>query len=206
MKISIRYIPVFLFLFALSALTGCLSTTRTESKDDFGTIFGELPQYPMANLVLSSESSKRAITTDEQGRFSALVEPGRYQLLWQSSSGELVVIKRNLVIENNITLTVTDVDLIPMPRVTSVSVPMIYRNSAIIEWETDIESDGNVDYGTNELYGTSSYADTELKTRHRIQLYELQPATTYHFRIAASRYSLDSTRTLSRDYSFTTEP
>jgi hypothetical protein len=90
--------------------------------------------------------------------------------------------------------------------VLSVAVPLVYDTSAVIEWETDIESDGFVEFGTSELYGYSSYGGSELKTRHRVQLYNLLPATTYHFRINASRYSLESARSLSRDFTFTTEP
>lgn len=191
-------------LIGMAAFSGCLNSS--ESEINGGMVAAELPQFANASFILRGSSGETAVNADASGRFSANLPAGRYQLLMQNSKGELIVIKRELLIENNLTLVVTDVDMIPIPRVTSVSVPMIYADSAIIEWETDIESDGHVEYGTSEVYGMASYADTELKTSHRIQLYDLQPATTYHFRIAASRYSLDSTISLSRDFAFTTEP
>lgn len=204
MKTEKKLMVIMICLIGMAAFSGCLNSS--ESKIQGGMLAGELPQFANANLLIRGSAGETAVNTDAAGRFSASLPAGRYQLLLQNSKGELIVIRRELLVENNLTLVVTDVDLIPIPRVTSVSVPMIYDNSAIIEWETDIESDGHVEYGTTEVYGMASYADTELKTRHRIQLYDLQPATTYHFRIAASRYSLESTTSLSRDFAFTTEP
>lgn len=193
-----------LSLLLVALLQGCLSSTVTENGN--GTLAGELPQIANTDLILLGSDSRISIKTDENGRFAASLAPGKYQLLMQSLGGELVVIKRTIQIENNLTFIVTDVDLIPIPKVVSVSVPLIYSSSAIIEWETDIESDGYVEYGSNELYGYSSYSDTELKTSHRIQIYDLLPGSTYHFRISASRYSLDSAKSYTRDYAFTTEP
>ncbi|GAB4279151.1 MAG: hypothetical protein Kow0029_22910 [Candidatus Rifleibacteriota bacterium] len=191
-------------MIAILMLQGCLSSSK--SRLNYGMLTGELPMMPNANLLVVGDNSEVKIKLDSEGKFAAQLEPGRYQLLAQGDDGKLVVIKRDILIENNLTFTVTDVDLIPIPAVTSVSVPLVYNTSAIIEWETDIESDGFIEYGTNELYGFSSYADTELKTSHRVQLFDLQPNTTYHFRISASRYNLDSSRSYSRDYAFTTEP
>lgn len=205
MKLSKRLLLIVMILAGMAWLPGCLSNRATVTENS-GMLAAELPQFANASFLVSGSAGDTSVRADAGGRFSTALAPGRYQLLLQSSSGELVVVKRELIIENNLTLVVTDVDLIPIPSVVSVSVPMIYATSAIIEWETDIESDGYVEYGSNELYGMASYAETQLKKQHRIQLYDLQPATTYHFRIAASRYNLDSTTSLSRDFAFTTEP
>ena len=61
-----------------------------------------------------------------------------------------------------------------------------------------------LEYGTNELYGISTYVSTDLTTQHRVQLGSLAANTTYHFRIVASRHNLESSRYLSKDYTFTT--
>ncbi|MDN5277955.1 MAG: hypothetical protein PWR01_1920 [Clostridiales bacterium] len=201
---NLKFLMIFIFFVVTALLQGCLSSTT--NKTSLGTLTGEIMHLAQSELLIMGENSKTLVKTDENGKFAASLTPGRYQLLMQSSNGELVVIKRDIQIENNLTFIVTDVDLIPVPQVISVSVPLIYDTSAIIEWETNIESDGLIEYGTNELYGFASYSDTDLKTRHRIQLYDLLPDTTYHFRIAASRYNLDSARSYSRDYAFTTTP
>ncbi len=167
---------------------------------------GTLEIARSSQLVAVCGTTRVQIPVDADGRFAARLAPGVYQLMMQASDGKLTLIRKTVEIDNNMTVTVVDTDMVPMPQVVAVSVPLVYSTSAVIEWETSIESDGYLDYGVNELYGYSSYAITDLKTRHRVQLYSLQPATTYHFRVVASRYNLDQTRSWSRDFSFTTEP
>lgn len=205
MKNTKKILLVMFSVSLMAVFSGCLSTS-SEHETQVGIVSADLPQFANASFLIAGPDGDTSISADDSGKFVAMLKPGRYQLLLQKTNGELILVRRELLVENNLTLVITDAEMIAIPKVISVSVPMIYSTSAIIEWETDIESDGHVEYGTSELYGMASYADTELKTRHRIQLYDLQPGVTYHFRIAASRYSLDSTTSLSRDYAFTTEP
>lgn len=201
---SQTYLWVIAAIFAVAFLPGCLSDSKSET--EMGTISGTLSAAKNSQLVAVCNDVKVLIPVDNEGRFAARLAPGVYNLMMQSADGTLTLIRKTVQIDNNMTVTVVDTDIIPIPQVTSVSVPLVYSTSAVVEWETTIESDGYVEYATNELYGYSSYATTDLKTRHRIQLYSLLPATNYHFRIVASRYNLESTRTFSRDFSFTTEP
>lgn len=191
-------------ILAVAFLPGCLNHAAEDN--GMGTITGTLAVARSSQLVAISGDSKVFIPVDSEGRFQARLAPGVYQLMLQTSEGQLTLIRKTVQIDNNMTCTVVDTDMVPMPQVLSVSVPLVYSTSAVIEWETSIESDGYVEYGSSELYGYSSYATTELKKRHRIQLYSLLPTTTYHFRVVASRYNLDSTRTWSRNFSFATEP
>ena len=201
---SLKSLVLTIVLTLTFLLSGCLNNSQTNIEN--GTLTGSLPLLTNSNLVAMTDNEKVPIKTDSEGNFIASLKPGRYKLMFQSNDGDLELIQSDIQIENNLTFRVTDVKLIPAPKVVSVSVPLLYDTSAVIEWETNIESDGLVEYGTNELYGYSSYAETDLKKKHRIQLYELLPDTTYHFRIAASRYNLESTRTYSKDFAFTTEP
>ncbi len=191
-------------IFSIAFLPGCLNSSSREG--DTGVLAGTLSIAKDSRLVAVGGDNTVQIPVDAEGHFSARLAPGVYQLMLQSADGTLSLIRKDVAIENNLTVTVVDTDMVPMPQVVSVAVPLVYQTSAVIEWETSIEADGYVEYGINELYGYSSYATTDLKKRHRMQLYDLQPATTYHFRVVASRYNLDSTRTWSRDFSFTTEP
>lgn len=195
---------LFLGLLLLSMLQGCLATRKSEAQ--YGSISGSLSVAKSCNLLAVSEDRQVLIPVDGSGHFSARLEPGVYQLSLQAGDGTLTLFKKAVQIENNMSVTVVDTDMVPIPHVMSVSVPLVYSTSAIIEWETDIESDGYVEFGSNELYGYSSYGVTELKKKHRIQLYNLLPASTYHFRVVASRYSLESAQSISRDFVFTTEP
>jgi hypothetical protein len=201
---NLKRLVITVILSLTILLAGCFTSSRSNVEN--GTLTGKIPHLAHSNLIAMNDKEKVPIQTDAEGNFIASLKPGRYQLMFQSDNGKLELIQSDIQIENNLTFKVTDVKLIPAPNVVSVSVPLLYDTSAVIEWETDIESDGHIEYGTSELYGFSSYAETELRKKHRIQLYELLPDTTYHFRIAASRYNLESTRTFSRDFAFTTEP
>ena len=110
----------------------------------------------------------------------------------------------DLIIESGKTISLVDADLVPIPLVTSVSASVVNADSAILEWETDIESDGYVEYGINELYGTYSYVTDQQTIMHRVQLMGLQSNTTYHFRIVASRHNIEASQSISKDYVFTT--
>ncbi len=191
-------------IFAVAFLPGCFN--GRENGDNLGILTGNLEIAKDSQLVAMRGDEKVLIPVGADGKFMARLSPGVYQLLLQSADGQLTLIRKTVEIDNNMTVTVVDAEMVPMPQVVSVSVPLIYSDSAVIEWETGIESDGYVEYGTNELYGYASYATTDQKTRHRIQLFNLLPATRYHFRIVASRHNLDSTRSWSRNFSFTTEP
>jgi len=188
----------------MATLQGCLSSHGND--DSAGVLSGRFSAAANSQILAKSDSAEIVIPVDSEGRFSARVASGIYSLHMQTSDGSITLIRRGVQVDNNMTVSILDTDIVPIPQITSVSVPLVYSTSAIIEWETDIESDGYVEFGNNELYGYSSYATTELKTRHRIQLYSLLPATTYHFRVVASRYNLESTRSISRNYTFSTEP
>ena len=191
-------------IFSIAFLPGCLNNSSRDG--DTGILAGTLSIAENSRLVAVCGENMVQIPVDAEGHFTARLAQGIYQLMLQSADGTLSLIRKDVAIENNLTVTVLDTDMVPMPQVVSVAVPLVYQTSVVIEWETSIEADGYVEYGINELYGYSSYATTDLKKRHRMQLYDLQPGTTYHFRVVASRYNLDSTRTWSRDFSFTTEP
>jgi len=195
---------MLLALLLVATLQGCLSSHGNEYSG--GIITGQYRPAANLQLIARSDSGETAFPVDAEGRFSARLSSGIYNLYLQSADGNISLIRSGVEVSNNMTVSVLDTDIVPIPQVTSVAVPLVDSTSAIVEWQTDIESDGYIEFGNNELYGYLSYAVTELKTRHRIQLYNLLPSTTYHFRVVASRYNLESTRSFSRNFTFTTEP
>ena len=156
--------------------------------------------------ILQQRAILANILFNADGRFSANLPVGVYTLSYRAATAnnKLVLTEKKLIVANNVTISVVDSELVPIPQVLAVSIPVINDTSAIIEWETDIESDGFLEYGTNELYGVSTYVSTDLTTQHRVQLTSLMPNTTYHFRVVASRHNLESTRFYTQDYTFTT--
>ena len=204
-KLSYIFAVTLMFIH-LFVVVGCSSSSDNSLNAESGTVTGSLLDAANSNIVATSDAGEYIISVDSNGRFSANLPVGVYSLSYRSASAnnKLVLTEKKLVVANNVTISVVDAELVPIPQVLTVSIPVINANSAIIEWETDIESDGHLEYGTNELYGISTYVSTDLTTQHRVQLGSLAANTTYHFRIVASRHNLESSRYLSKDYTFTT--
>ena len=197
---------ILLLFAAVINLVGCSSSSDNSLKGEYGTVTGSLLDAANSNIVATSDSGEYIIPVNADGRFSANLPVGVYTLSYRAATAnnKLVLTEKKLIVANNVTISVVDSELVPIPQVLAVSIPVINANSAIIEWETDIESDGFIEYGTNELYGVSTYVSTDLTTQHRVQLTSLMPNTTYHFRVVASRHNLESTRFYTQDYTFTT--
>lgn len=199
-------LAVVLALIAVINLVGCSSSSDNSLKGEYGTVTGSLLDAANSNIVATSDSGEYIIPVNADGRFSANLPVGVYTLSYRAATAnnKLVLTEKKLIVANNVTISVVDSELVPIPQVLAVSIPVINTTSAIIEWETDIESDGFLEYGTNELYGVSTYVSTDLTTQHRVQLTSLMPNTTYHFRVVASRHNLEATRFYTQDYTFTT--
>ena len=201
-----KLVFVTIFIFAVMFnLVGCSSSSDNNLNNESGFITGSLLEAANSNIVAKSDSGEYIIPVDSCGRFSANLPVGVYTLGYRAAtSNKIILTNRSFVVANNVTINIVDADLVPQPQVIVVNIPVVNANSAIIEWETDIESDGHVEYGTNELYGVSTYVSSDLTTRHRVQISSLMPNTTYHFRVIASRHNLESTKFLTQDYTFTT--
>lgn len=196
---------LILAIVTISTLVGCSTSSTANSTEESGIVTGSLLDAANSNIIAKSDTGEYLIPVDSNGRFSANLPVGVYTLSYRcAATNKLVLTNKTLVVANNVTLSVVDAELVPQPQVIVVNIPVVGANSAIIEWETDVESDGYVEYGTNELYGVSTYVSDELKTRHRVQLDSLMANTTYHFRIVSSRHNLESTRFFTQDYTFTT--
>ena len=89
----------------------------------------------------------------------------------------------------------------PAPKIIGANVQTLSATSAIITWTTDKDSDGSINYGTNPNYGVAR--DTEFATKvHTISIKDLEPLTTYFFRIISS--DSQANQGISEGYTFTT--
>ena len=77
-------------------------------------------------------------------------------------------------------------------------------DSAVIFWETSKASDSRVVYGTNARIYSSEMIESTSTREHWIQLTELNPSSTYHFRVAS--FDEDGDRVSSKDRTFETPP
>lgn len=76
------------------------------------------------------------------------------------------------------------------------------QNGATITWNTDVPTTGQVLYGTNTFYGSSTTLETASSTAHSQALSGLLSGTLYHFKIQAT--SASGTMASSSDQTFTT--
>ena len=71
------------------------------------------------------------------------------------------------------------------PEISGVSVSNIQNNAATITWETNVNTDSNVEYGLENTYGAQS-GKSDSTTEHSITLVGLDANTKYHFRTKSS--------------------
>jgi len=96
--------------------------------------------------------------------------------------------------------TFTTPDLV---SVSGVNVSNITLNAATITWETGDPVTTQIDYGKTTSYGESIETE-EISNYHKVELENLDPDTTYHFRVGGQRD--DESRISSDDYVFATYP
>jgi RHS repeat-associated protein len=90
------------------------------------------------------------------------------------------------------------------PVISNVTTGGITATSATITWNTNENSDSQVEYGTTTAYGQSTTLDPAIVSAHSQGLSGLASGTLYHYRVR----SRDATGNLavSGDFSFTTAP
>ncbi len=89
-----------------------------------------------------------------------------------------------------------------VPRIRNIQVTNITQTSAVISWETNEPTTGQVSYGVTSSYGNATDYINELSTTHSVTLTGLTAETLYHFQILARDASLNEVT--SSDQTFTT--
>jgi hypothetical protein len=87
---------------------------------------------------------------------------------------------------NLCTGTTTQTIKAPAPVISNISVSGVNQNSATITWNTDINSDGQVEYGKTVTYGTKTTINSQLLTTHSATLTGLTTKTTYHYAVIST--------------------
>jgi uncharacterized repeat protein (TIGR01451 family) len=88
------------------------------------------------------------------------------------------------------------------PVITAVNATAITHDAAKINWTTNENADGQVEYGTTAVYGSTTTVTTKFDMSHSVALSDLAPTTLYHYRVK----SRDGWGNLavSGDFTFTT--
>lgn len=90
----------------------------------------------------------------------------------------------------------------PAPQIKNVRIVEMTSSTAVIQWETDKDADGLINYGLDPFYGISR--DTNYKTKqHRVELKDLEPSTKYFFRIISADESAN--QGIAEGYGFVTQ-
>lgn len=102
----------------------------------------------------------------------------------------------------SVLLFTTDIFASDPPRIQNVRIVDIDNSSALVEWETDKESDSLINYGLDRGYGMVRDPRSD-KVEHSLLLDGLLSGTTYHFRVVSR--DAGGNQGISSDYRFTTE-
>lgn len=87
--------------------------------------------------------------------------------------------------------------------VSAVSTSLLTSNSVMVTWQTNKPADSQVEYGTTAAYGSTTPLDSTRVTGHSQTLTDLQPGTTYRFRVRSTDEGGASGA--SSDFTFTTK-
>jgi hypothetical protein len=91
-----------------------------------------------------------------------------------------------------------------VPVITNVASGNITETGATITWDTDRTATTQVEYGLTTSYGNSTSEDSNLVTKHSVNLTGLEPGTEYHYRVICKDSVSAEDRSMSADYKFTT--
>ncbi len=97
-------------------------------------------------------------------------------------------------------------DNTPPKIISGPDITILTDTSATIEWVTDEESESVVEYGYTDSYGFQEPGPLgEYLLVHNITINDLNPTTTYHFRVRSKDGSPDENEVISDDETFTTK-
>jgi len=88
------------------------------------------------------------------------------------------------------------------PVISQVASGIVGTTTATITWNTDEASDSQVEYGLTTAYGNSTPLDELRLTNHSVDLANLMPSTSYHYRVKSRDAA--GNLAISDDFTFTT--
>ncbi|MCG3110724.1 MAG: fibronectin type III domain-containing protein [Candidatus Manganitrophus sp. SB1] len=118
-----------------------------------------------------------------------------YRVISQDGAG-------NISVSGNRTFTTSATPDTTAPVLSGIAVGNVASTSVVISWSTHEAATSQVEYGPTTAYGSLSTLNTTLLAAHSASLTNLQPATTYNYRVI-SRDAAGNTAT-SGNNSFTT--
>lgn len=135
-------------------------------------------QYGTSTAYGATTAIVTATTTAHQIVISGLTASTQYhyRVLSKDSAG-------NSATSNDFVVTTSAAPDTSAPVITGVNVSGITHTSATINWTTNEQADGKIEYGTSTSYGSASALQTALVTNHSIGIAGLTVGTIYYYRI-----------------------
>src|SRR3989344_1593730 len=170
----------------------------------FTTTHSSTAQYLVAGLVPGRYDIKKDGVDLSSNN---LVNYSDNTLYFESTKGAFQVFMVGSPLPPPVTATTTPPIIVPeviLPIISGIATPSVGTSTATITWNTDVNTDSQVEYGLTTAYGsTSVLKDTSTKVKtHTVIITSLTPGVRYNYRVK----SRDSTNNLaiSINQSFTT--
>jgi len=153
-----------------------------------GTVTDSVTGLPISSATVSlTDFSATVLTalTDAEGKYTiADVYPGTFTGTIATQGYYPQTFSETISPGQVLTL---DISLTPLPKpvITNITVSNITTDSAKISWTTNQPASTLFEYGTTTDYG-SSYTDPSMTMAYEITLTNLNPATTYYFKVTVT--------------------
>lgn len=201
-----RKLLLALTLVATLVVTGCLNSSSSVPGNVSGKVF-DSNGHVLRGAKVEVYGDDHTVLTDELGRYTVFnVSPGEHKIVatYQGRSVvKIVEVPRGTTL-TGVDLTFEVIDGLP-PIITDVKVASLSENVAQITWVTSEDADSTVDYATGAI-GLGSYTfqatDSAMVINHAVDLTNLLPNITYHFRVRSRDFA--GNEGVSSDYQFTT--
>jgi hypothetical protein len=159
--------------------------------------------FPTLQLVEPGGTLDNGYTEAVFNGKKLVVESFNYTINY--SVGGVGTIRSSRNLEDYYIIDKTNNSELPIPQISNINIKEIGSHRAVIEWDTNILSKTQVEFGTSS--GNYTYVNMRkdqnnvFNTSHKAVLQVLAPETTYYFRVKSWRAGKEN---VSEEYSFTT--
>lgn len=109
----------------------------------------------------------------------------------------------NEATSNDFTFTTKESPDTTPPIISNVNASNTTNSSTVISWTTNEPATSQVEYGLSTSYGSNTTEDSNLVTSHIINLTNLNPSETYHFRVKSK--DSKANEAVSQNFTFATQ-
>jgi purple acid phosphatase-like protein len=135
-------------------------------------------EYGTTTAYGSSTTLNTSLVTSHSEALSGLVASSLYHYRVKSRDAA-----GNLATSGDLTFTTSSTRDITPPTISAVTSSNVTTNSATITWNTDENSDSQVEYGPSTSYGSVSNLFPTLAKTHSLNLTSLNAGQTYYYRV-----------------------